>query len=113
MSLFQTVNTIKDEALNSVVCPIMIRLGVQAIPAASLLVGEVTFSYLLHYGVILPSPIGIELMEFPARMIYILENRKMRLSLLPKLWLLLSSKASKKCSLQPKYFHDLIRLIFS
>jgi hypothetical protein len=93
MSLFQTVNTIKDEALNSVICPIVIRLGIQAIPAASLLVGEVALSYFLHQGVILPSPIGIELMEFPARMIYILERKKMRLTLLPKLRLLLSPKS--------------------
>ena len=93
MSLFQTVNTIKDEALNSVICPIVIRLGIQAIPAASLLVGEVALSYFLHQGVILPSPIGIELMEFPARMIYILERKKMGLALLPKLRLLLSPKS--------------------
>ena len=38
--------------------------------------GEVTLSYLLHYGIILPSPISIELMEFPAKMIYILEHKK-------------------------------------
>jgi hypothetical protein len=76
MSLFQTMNSIKDEALNIVVCPIVIRLGIQTIPAASLLIGEVTLSYLLHYGVMLPSPIGVELMEFPAKMIYILERKK-------------------------------------
>lgn len=76
MSLFQTVSNFKDEALNSVVCPIVIRIGVHAIPAASLLAGEITISYLLHYGVILPSPIGIELLEFPAKMIYILELKR-------------------------------------
>ncbi len=70
------MNAIKDEALNGVVCPIVIRLGIQAIPMASLLVGEASLSYVLHYGVILPSPIGIELMEFPARMIYILKFKK-------------------------------------
>jgi hypothetical protein len=45
MSLFQTVSSIKDKALNSVVCPIVIRLGIQTISAASLLIGEVTLSY--------------------------------------------------------------------
>jgi hypothetical protein len=45
MSLFQTVNSMKDEALNIVVCPIVIRLGIQTISAASLLIGEVTLSY--------------------------------------------------------------------
>jgi hypothetical protein len=91
MSLFQTVSTIKDEAINSVVCPIVIRLGIQAIPAALLLIGEVTFSYLLHYGIILPSPVGIELIEFPARMIYMLQQKKM--TVLPKLSLLLPWKS--------------------
>ncbi len=76
MSLIQVVNSIKDEALSNVVCPVVTRLGIHTIPAASLLVGEVMLSYLLHYGVILPSPIGVELMEFPARMIYILERKK-------------------------------------
>jgi hypothetical protein len=54
----------------------VIRLGIQTIPASTLLVGEASLSCLLHYGVILPSPIGIELMEFPAKMILILEGRK-------------------------------------
>jgi hypothetical protein len=76
MSLIHTVSNFKDEALNSVVCPFVIRIGVHAIPAASLLTGEVTVSYLLHYGVILPSPIGIDLLEFPAKMIYILEWKR-------------------------------------
>jgi hypothetical protein len=76
MSLFQAVNSIKDEALNSVVCPIVIMLGIRIIPAASLLVGEVTLSYFFHCGIILPSPIGIELMEFPVKMIYIPERKK-------------------------------------
>ncbi len=70
-------SSIKDEAINSVICPIVTRLGVHTIPAASLLIGEVTLSHFMHYGIILPSPIGIELMEFPARMIYILEDRRL------------------------------------
>jgi hypothetical protein len=70
------VNSIKDETLNSVVCPLVIRLGIHAIPAASLLIGEIALSYFLHYGIILPSPIGVELMEFPVKMIYILERKK-------------------------------------
>ena len=76
MSLIQTVSSIKDDALNSIVCPVVIRLGVQSIPAASLLVGEVTLSGFLHYGVILPSPIGVELLEFPSRMVCVLQRRR-------------------------------------
>lgn len=76
MSLIQVVNSIKDEALNGVVSPIVTRLEIQTIPAASLLVGEVVLSYFFHYGIILPSPIGVELMEFPAKMIYILKRKK-------------------------------------
>ena len=32
-------------------------------------------SYMLGHVVILPSPIGVELMEFPARMMYALKRR--------------------------------------
>lgn len=85
MSLLQSMNSIKDEALNSVVCPIVIRLGIHTIPAVSLLIGEVTLSYFFHYGIILPSPIGVELMEFPAKMIYILERKKIAASKLYRL----------------------------
>jgi len=77
MSLIETVSHIKDDALNSVVCPVVIRLGIQGIPAASLLIGEVSLSGFLHYGVLLPSPIGVELLEFPSRMIYLLERRRL------------------------------------
>jgi hypothetical protein len=77
MSLIQTVSHIKNDALNSVVCPVVIRLGIQGIPAASLLIGEVSLSGFLHYGVLLPSPIGVELLEFPSRMIYLLERRRL------------------------------------
>jgi hypothetical protein len=77
MSLIQTVSHIKDDALNSVVCPVVIRLGIQGLPAASLLIGEVSLSGFLHYGVLLPSPIGVELLEFPSRMIYLLERRRL------------------------------------
>ena len=77
MSLIQTVSHIKDDALNSVVCPVVIRLGIQGIPAASLLIGEVSLSGFLHYGVLLPSPIGVELLEFPSRIIYLLERRRL------------------------------------
>ena len=78
MSILETVSSIKDDALNCIICPIVIRLGIQTIPAASLLIGEVSLSSLLHYGVILPSPIGIEVMEFPVKMIYLLQNRNIR-----------------------------------
>ncbi len=79
MSLIQTVSHIKDDALNSVVCPVVTRFGVQAIPAASLLMGEVSLSSFLQYGILLPSPIGVELLEFPSRMIYILQRRRLAL----------------------------------
>ena len=75
--MIETVSHIKDDALNSVVCPVVIRLGIQGIPAASLLIGEVSLSGFLHYGVLLPSPIGVELLEFPSRMIYLLERRRL------------------------------------
>ena len=75
--MIQTVSHIKDDALNSVVCPVVIRLGIQGIPAASLLICEVSLSGFLHYGVLLPSPIGVELLEFPSRMIYLLERRRL------------------------------------
>ena len=77
MSLIQTVSQIKDDALNSVVCPVVIRLGIQGIPAVSLLIGEASLSVLLQHGVILPSPIGVELLEFPSKMIYVLERRRL------------------------------------
>ena len=77
MSLIQTVSHIKDDTLKSVVCPVVIRLGTQGIPAASLMIGEVSLSGFLHYGVLLPSPIGVELLEFPSRMIYLLERRRL------------------------------------
>ena len=76
MSLIQSVSNIKSDALNGVVCPVVIRIGVQAIPAASLLIGEVCLSSVLQHGVILPSPIGVELLEFPSKMIYLLERRR-------------------------------------
>jgi len=95
MSLIQTVSHIKDDALNSVVCPVVARLGVQAIPAASLLMGEVSLSSFLQYGVILPSPIGVELLEFPSRMIYILERRRLALF-----------KASKLLRMSAALFQD-------
>ena len=71
-------NSIKERAVDRLICPMVIRLGIHTIPATTLLVGEVSLSYLLHYGVILPSPIGIELMEFPVRMTFILERKKIK-----------------------------------
>jgi hypothetical protein len=32
---------------------------------------------LLQHGVILPSPIRVELLEFPSKMIYVLERRRL------------------------------------
>jgi hypothetical protein len=79
MSLIQTVSHIKDDALNSVVCPAVMRFGIQGIPAVSLLVGEASLSGILHYGVILPSPVGVELLDFPSKMICLLERRRLML----------------------------------
>jgi hypothetical protein len=58
------------------VCTFIIKIGVKALPAFSILVGEATMSYMLGHVVILPSPIGIELMEFPAKMMYLLHKRR-------------------------------------
>lgn len=77
MSLIQSVSHLKDDALNIVACPAVMRLGVQAIPASSLLIGEASLSGLLHYGVVLPSPIGIELLELPSKVIHVLERRRL------------------------------------
>jgi hypothetical protein len=87
MSLIQTVSHIKQGALNSLVCPVVVRFGVQAIPASSLLIGEASLSSLLHFGVILPSPIGIELLVFPSKITYLLERRRLaifRASAIPR-----------------------------
>lgn len=70
------MNSVKDEALNRVVCPVVMGFGIHTMPVASLLVGEAALSSFLHYGIILPSPIGVELMEFLAKMIFILERKK-------------------------------------
>ena len=67
---------------NDILCSIIIKIGTQTLPMASLIVGEATLSYLLGYGVILPSPIGIELMEFPTKMMYVLSNNKYRIKTL-------------------------------
>jgi len=56
------------------VCSFIVKIGVKALPAFSILVGEATMSYMLGHVVILPSPIGIELMEFPAKMMYALKK---------------------------------------
>ncbi|HEU4606058.1 MAG TPA: hypothetical protein VFS46_07460 [Nitrososphaera sp.] len=56
------------------VCSFIVKIGVKALPAFSILVGEATMSYMLGHVVILPSPIGVELMEFPAKMMYALKK---------------------------------------
>lgn len=58
------------------VCSFIVKIGVRALPAFSILVGEATMSYMLGHVVILPSPIGIDLMEFPAKMMYLLHKRR-------------------------------------
>ena len=67
---------------NDILCSIIIKIGTQTLPMASLIIGEATLSCLLGYGVILPSPIGIELMEFPTKMMYVLSNNKYRIKTL-------------------------------
>jgi hypothetical protein len=95
MSLIQTVSQIKDDALNSVVCPAVMKFGIQGIPAVSLLVGEVSLSSILHYVVILPSPIGVELLDFPSKMIYLLERRRLLLFKTSKIARIFSSLVKK------------------
>ncbi|MEW6604282.1 MAG: hypothetical protein AB1351_06285 [Thermoproteota archaeon] len=63
------------ENFENFVCSFIVKIGVKTLPAFSILVGEATMSYMLGHVVILPSPIGVELMEFPARMIYALKKR--------------------------------------
>jgi hypothetical protein len=63
-------------AVENYVCSFIVKIGVKTLPAFSILVGEATMSYLLGHVVILPSPIGIELMEFPAKMMYLLHRNK-------------------------------------
>jgi hypothetical protein len=58
------------------VCSFIVKIGVKTLPAFSILVGEATMSYVLGHVVILPSPIGIELMEFPAKMMYLLHRNR-------------------------------------
>lgn len=57
------------------VCSFFVKIGIKAFPAFSILVGEATMSYMLDHMIILPSPIGVELMEFPAKMMYALKRR--------------------------------------
>ena len=61
---------------NYYVCSFIVKIGVKALPAFSILVGETIVSYMLGHVVILPSPIGVELMEFPAKMMYLLHKNR-------------------------------------
>lgn len=83
MSIYEVITNVKDNAVDNLVCPLIHKLGIHAIPAVSILIGEITLSYILQHGIILPSPIGVELMEFPAKMVYILK-RNSWISFLPK-----------------------------
>ncbi|HXV45897.1 MAG TPA: hypothetical protein VD736_04425 [Nitrososphaera sp.] len=58
------------------ICSFIVKIGIKTLPAFSILVGEATMSYVLGHVVILPSPIGIELMEFPAKMMYLLHGNR-------------------------------------
>lgn len=61
------------------VCSFIVKIGIRALPAFSILVGEATVSYMIGHVVILPSPIGVELMEFPAKMMYALRKGSRKL----------------------------------
>jgi hypothetical protein len=56
------------------VCSFLVTIGIKTLPAFSILIGEATISHMLGHVIILPSPIGIELMEFPAKMMYIIKS---------------------------------------
>jgi hypothetical protein len=58
------------------VCSFIVKIGIKTLPAFSILVCETTMSYVLGHVVILPSPIGVELMEFPAKMMYLLHRNR-------------------------------------
>ena len=78
MSLIQAFSNFKDDTLCGLVSPVAMGLGIQAMPATMLLVGEASLSSLFQYGMILPSPIGMELLGFPSRMmIYLLDRRQL------------------------------------
>ena len=64
-----------ENRVENFVCSFIVKIGIKTLPAFSILVGEATMSYMLGHVVILPSPIGVELMEFPARMMYALKKR--------------------------------------
>jgi hypothetical protein len=85
LSILSIISDVKEGTIDNLVCPAIHRLGVQTIPAASLLMGEIALSCILQQGVILPSPIGVELMEFPLKMIYILKGRNTIASYLTKI----------------------------
>lgn len=52
----------------------IVKIDIKALPAFSILVGEAKVNYMLGHVVILPSPIGVELMEFPAKMMDALQS---------------------------------------
>jgi hypothetical protein len=60
--------------VENIVCSFIVMIGIKTLPAFSILVGEATISHILGHVIILPSPIGIELMEFPAKMVYIIKS---------------------------------------
>ena len=56
------------------ICSFIVMIGIKTLPAFSIVLGEAAISYMLGHVIILPSPIGIELMEFPAKMVYIIKG---------------------------------------
>lgn len=67
--------SVQANDVENFVCAFFVKIGVTTLPAFSILIGEGTLSHALGYGIILPSPIGVELMEFPARMMYALSRK--------------------------------------
>ncbi|MCI0558102.1 MAG: hypothetical protein MN733_06375 [Nitrososphaera sp.] len=55
--------------LENFLCLFIIKIGIRTLSTFWVLAGEVTMSTILGYGVILPSPIGAELLGSPARML--------------------------------------------
>jgi hypothetical protein len=76
LSILGIFSDVREGTVDNLLCPVIHRLGVQTLPIISLLIGELALSLILHYGVILPSPVGVELMEFPAKMIYLYPKGK-------------------------------------
>jgi hypothetical protein len=47
----------------------LVRLGFRTAPIFSIITGEIALSTILGYVIIIPSPLGLEAVEFPTRIL--------------------------------------------